>query len=53
MEIGVSTHKWAEQLSHMLFVYAREHPELGYQQGMHEILSYVLLALEMDVAVQD
>ncbi|KAL7460596.1 hypothetical protein ACHAXS_001039 [Conticribra weissflogii] len=53
MEIGVSTHERAEQLSCMLFVYAREHPESGYQQGMHKILSYVLLALEMDVAVQD
>ncbi|KAL7463919.1 hypothetical protein ACHAXS_004270 [Conticribra weissflogii] len=52
-EIGVSTRERAERLSRMLFVYAREHPELGYRQGMHEILSYVLLALEMDVAVQD
>jgi len=36
----------------ILFVYAREHPELGYRQGMHEVLSYVLLALEMDLLEQ-
>lgn len=53
MEINISTRERAERLSRMLFVYAREHPELGYRQGMHEILSYVLLALEMDIAVQD
>ena len=53
IEIGVSTKERAERLSRMLFVYAREHPELGYRQGMHEILSYILLVLEMDIAVQE
>ncbi|EED87430.1 small GTPase, partial [Thalassiosira pseudonana CCMP1335] len=41
-----------ERLSQILFVYAREHPEIGYRQGMHEILSYVLLVLEMDLLQQ-
>jgi hypothetical protein len=36
-------------MSQVLFVYARCHPEIGYRQGMHEVLSYVLLALEMDL----
>lgn len=53
MEISISTKERAERLSHMLYVYAREHPELGYRQGMHGILSYVLLVLEMDIAVQE
>jgi len=42
----------AAQLSRILFVYAREHPSIGYRQGMHEILSYILLALELDVLQQ-
>ena len=42
----------ADRLSQLLFVYAREHPEIGYRQGMHEILSFILLALEMDILEQ-
>jgi len=34
-------------LSEILFVYAKEHP-IGYRQGMHEILSFLLMAIEMD-----
>jgi hypothetical protein len=36
-------------LGEVLFVYAREHQALGYRQGMHEILSYLLLAMEIDL----
>ena len=39
----------ASLLGEVLLVYAREHQALGYRQGMHEILSYVLLALEADL----
>ena len=39
----------SDALGQILFVYAREHPALGYRQGMHEILSYVYLALETDL----
>jgi len=35
-------------LSQILFVYAKEYPVIGYRQGMHEILSFILLALEID-----
>lgn len=52
LEIDISIKERAERLSQILFVYAREHPEIGYRQGMHEILSYVLLVLEMDLLQQ-
>lgn len=35
-------------LSEVLFVYAKEHA-IGYRQGMHEILSYILMTIEMDL----
>jgi len=35
-------------LADILFCYAKEHPEVGYRQGMHEVLAHVLLALELD-----
>ncbi|KAL3799965.1 hypothetical protein HJC23_007438 [Cyclotella cryptica] len=49
LEIETSTKERAEKLSQILFVYAQEHKEIGYRQGMHEILSYILLVLEMDL----
>jgi TBC1 domain family protein 5 len=48
-EIETSTKERAEKLSRLLFVYAKEHECIGYRQGMHEILSYILLVLEMDL----
>ncbi len=48
----VSRKERADRLSRLLFVYAREHPEIGYRQGMHETLSFILLALEMDLLEQ-
>jgi len=37
-------------LADLLFGYAKEHPDVGYRQGMHEILAHVFLALELDLA---
>ena len=48
-EVQTSIKERASRISRMLFVYAREHHEIGYRQGMHEILSHILLALEMDL----
>lgn len=48
-EIQTSIKERAEQLSQVLFVYGQEHKNIGYRQGMHEILSYILLALEADL----
>ena len=39
----------SDVLSEILFVYAKEHPAMGYRQGMHEILSYCYLVLEIDI----
>lgn len=39
----------SHDLSKILFVYAKEHPALGYRQGMHELLSLVLLSIEIDL----
>ncbi|KAL7513888.1 hypothetical protein ACHAXN_011613 [Cyclotella atomus] len=49
LEIEISTKERAEKLSQLLFVYGQEHEDIGYRQGMHEILSYILLALEIDL----
>jgi hypothetical protein len=35
-------------LRQVLFVYTCEHPDPGYRQGMHEISSYLLYALQVD-----
>ena len=48
-EIQISIKERANRISQLLFVYARDHSEIGYRQGMHEVLSYILLALEMDL----
>jgi Rab-GTPase-TBC domain len=37
------------QLTYLLYLFAISHPEAGYLQGMHEIASYCLYALEKDV----
>jgi len=51
-EVQTSIKERAGRISQILFVYAREHQEIGYRQGMHEVLSYLLLALEMDLLEQ-
>ncbi|KAL9182512.1 hypothetical protein ACHAXT_013164 [Thalassiosira profunda] len=51
-EIQNSIRERAERLSQLLFVYAREYPAIGYRQGMHEVLSYILMAFEVDLLEQ-
>jgi hypothetical protein len=35
-------------LREILYIYAQEHPDIGYRQGMHEIASYLLFLLELE-----
>ena len=35
-------------LKDILYIYAQEHPQMGYRQGMHEIASYILFSLELE-----
>lgn len=35
-------------LSNVLFLYAAQHPEIGYRQGMHELLATIFLVLDYD-----
>jgi len=35
-------------LREILYIYAQEHPSMGYRQGMHEIASYLLYVLELE-----
>jgi hypothetical protein len=42
-----------EILRQVLFLFSCNHPHPGYQQGMHEIASYVLYALELDGCPMD
>ena len=51
-EIQISIKERSNRISQLLFVYARDHSEIGYRQGMHEVLSYILLAIEMDLLYQ-
>lgn len=37
------------RLTEMLQIYAHQNPHIGYRQGMHEISSYLLLVIEMDL----
>jgi hypothetical protein len=37
------------RLTEMLQIYAHQNPHIGYRQGMHEIASYLLLVIEMDL----
>jgi len=48
-EIQISIKERSNRISQLLFVYARDHSEIGYRQGMHEVLSYILLVIEMDL----
>jgi Rab-GTPase-TBC domain len=36
-------------LKELLYIYAQEHTSMGYRQGMHEIASYLLYALELEL----
>jgi TBC domain. len=42
----------AMMLAEILFVYAREH-SIGYRQGMHEILSFAMMAIEKDLIAKE
>jgi len=42
------THVVRETLVNILFVYARCHPEIGYRQGMHELLAPLFFVLKSD-----
>ena len=42
-----------DRLTEILQLYALEHPEIGYRQGMHEIASYLMLVIEMDLFDQE
>uniref|UniRef100_A0A915PCB7 Rab-GAP TBC domain-containing protein n=1 Tax=Setaria digitata TaxID=48799 RepID=A0A915PCB7_9BILA len=35
-------------MSDILFIYAKEHPDIGYRQGMHEILATLIFVLNYD-----
>lgn len=35
-------------LADILFCYAKEHPQIGYRQGMHEVLAHILVALDLE-----
>jgi Rab-GTPase-TBC domain len=48
-DIDTARNERNERLKQMLFVYHQEHPKPGYQQGMHEIFSYILFTFEMDL----
>jgi len=48
LEYAVAVQERTIRLTEMLQIYARQHPHIGYRQGMHELISYCLLVVEMD-----
>jgi len=48
-DFDTSVKERTARLTELLLIHAREHSELAYRQGMHEIASYLLLVLEMDL----
>jgi Rab-GTPase-TBC domain len=41
------------RLTELLQIYAHQNPHIGYRQGMHELSSYLLLVLEIDLYDQE
>ncbi|KAH8833830.1 RabGAP/TBC [Flagelloscypha sp. PMI_526] len=39
------------QLTHILFLYSVTHPDIGYRQGMHELLAPMYLAVHYDSVI--
>lgn len=48
-DFDISVKERTAQLAELLHVHAREHSDFGYRQGQHELASYLLLVLEMDL----
>lgn len=48
----LSRQKRSKILAELLFVYAKKNSNLGYRQGMHEILSLVLVVVEQDLLLK-
>ncbi|KAH7910661.1 rab-GTPase-TBC domain-containing protein [Hygrophoropsis aurantiaca] len=42
-----------QQLSNILFLYATMHPDIGYRQGMHELLAPLYYAIDYDSTAED
>lgn len=40
--------EWFDALREILYIYSQEQSHIGYRQGMHEVASYVWLALDID-----
>lgn len=52
-EDGLQSRKMRSKLlSEILFVYARKN-SMGYRQGMHEVLSLILMAIEQDLVSEE
>jgi len=49
MDYALAVQQRCEHLKEILFIHARECPRMGYQQGMHDLASLLMLAIELDV----
>ena len=38
-----------QMMEDILFCYVREHPQLGYRQGMHELLAPILFVMHVEL----
>ena len=47
----LSTHR--QIMEDILFCYVREHEELGYRQGMHELLAPILFIMHAEMRDMD
>jgi len=49
MDFQESLQQRCSELMELLSIYITQHPEMGYQQGMHELASLLLLVVELDI----
>ena len=49
LEYSACIEQRCDQLKEVLYIHSRQNPRLGYQQGMHDLASILMLVLERDV----
>jgi hypothetical protein len=49
LEYSACIEQRCDQLKQVLYIHSRQNPRLGYQQGMHDLASILMLVMERDV----
>ena len=49
MPYSLAIEQRCKQMKELLYIHARQYPRVGYQQGMHDLASLLVLVMEQDV----